>query len=251
MAEPHLLSPSSALVLFYHRRCSINKHAPRALDVACLWLCPGEPKTPGKMRAYRCGHRGPENQDSNDLPAWSGRDLSLQGWGKSLGPGRAGPPGGALTAASPRLGPAAGLPPEASLCARAGPGAALRGEQALTPSRGFSFWRELPPFRICTTNWRDVRRQQRPPVRRPRPGPGPRPAPGSHTLPLAVSAVARVPPRRRGRAQGGPRAPGLGGDRAVGLRGRDRPGELGGGDRPRPLPPDPPSVPGTHQLGPT
>lgn len=146
-------------------------------------------------------------------------------------------------------------PPPASRhrrrCALARPGAAFRGEQALAPSRAFSFWRELPPFRSCAANWRDVGGQQRPSVRGRGPGPGPRPAPGSHALPLslAVPAVARVPPRRRARAQGGPE---LGGRRAVGFRGRaGGPRELGGGDRPRPVPPDPPSVPGAHQLGPT
>lgn len=193
----------------------------------------GRQRDPGKVKAS-WGGRGPPDSQGSGPRRW---DLSAQSQGGGAVGGRSNPC----------------APPPASRhrrrCALAPPGSRVRREQALAPSRGFSFWRELPPCRSCTENWRDVRRQQRPPARGP--GPGPRPAPGSHPLPLAfaVAAVVRVPPRRRARAQGGPGAPELGGGRAVGLRGRDGgPGELGRGARPRPVPPDPPSVPGAHQL---
>ena len=200
-------------------------------------------------------HGGPDNQDPKHLPVWSKWDLSISNIKGAKGQGPALRPVPARRRSNhctPDLGPAVGLPPQASLCSRAGPGAAFRREQALEQSKGFSFWRELPPLRSCRAAWRDVWGRQRPPVRGP--GPGPRPAPGSHPLPLplAVPAVAHVPPWRRARAQGGPGAPELGGHGAVGFRGRDDgPGELGGGDRPWPVPPDSPSVPGAHQLGPT
>lgn len=114
---------------------------PKALQCGAkeIWLyqCPGNKRTQDKTLGC-----------TGWLP-----DPGLPGW-CSDPPGRLEPPATGVAVRS-----------------RAGRGAAFRPEPALAQSRGFSFWRELPPFRSCKANWRDVWGQQRPPARGPGPGP--------------------------------------------------------------------------------